>query len=1116
SAAMGVLVTLGSVSIKVDVVAADGIATNVSATLTGAGKGLTLLGIDNVNATGNGHGNQVTGNKGANSLNGAGGADTLTGGAGNDIFVLKAGEANGDVIADFTGNGAGAGDSIKFDGYGEGASLQFVSGNQWRIVGNGIVETITIVGAVAASDYSFVGGGAPPAGTEPVTGTDGDDTLLGTAVADVLGGGLGNDAANGGSGNDWIYGGDGNDTLDGAAGIDSLKGGVGSDVYVVDSAMDFIQELGGAGDSDSVWSILSIDLGNDERFGGIENARLLGGGAYALAGDNGDNSLEGNGAANAISGLEGDDTLIGGDGNDTLNGGEGIDSLFGGKGNDLYVIDELTEDNDIFENAGEGTDTIHSWVSATIASDVENLVLLAGASSGEGNSLANNIVGNSDDNELLGLAGNDTLTGGAGDDELDGGTGNDLLSGGSGGEEYYVDAVGDVVAEGLNQGVDTVFSKISWTLGANLENLTLTDPAALNGNGNALVNVIVGNGSANFLSGGAGNDTLTGDGGNDTLDGGAGADAMNGGAGDDTYVIDDLDIDGGGADKGDSITDSGGIDTVRTFFAVDLAAQYAGIEHAILMGGGAINASGSGTANLLVGNSGANRLTGLAGNDTLNGGAGRDTLAGGSGDDVYVVDNVLDVIVEAAGEGVDTVQSTVSHVLGDALERLELIGAAAVNGSGNGAANSIAGNGAANKLYGLDGIDTLMGNAGNDVLDGGVGADALIGGSGNDIYVIDNAGDAVTEADGGGIDAILSSLLSTTLAAFVENLTLLAGAKDGIGNGLNNAILGNGEANALDGAAGNDTLSGGAGNDTLTGAAGIDRMLGGVGNDLYFVDDSGDIVVEAAGQGLDSVKSSVSFILGTNIENLTLAAGAGDINGAGNGSANLIAGNEGSNKLAGGSANDTLEAGAGNDALDGGAGNDSMVGGAGDDSYVVNAAGDIIVENGGEGIDTVHSALTHVLGVTLENLTLLGTSAINGTGNDAGNILTGNSAANRLDGGGGDDILRGGAGNDILTGGTGSDSFVRALNSDGRDVILDFALGEGGDKLDIGDVLVGYDISDNAADFVQLIASNGNTIVRIDANGAAGGAAFADAFVLVGVTVTDVNQLVGDGNLLLQ
>jgi Ca2+-binding RTX toxin-like protein len=847
----------------------------------------------------------------------------------------------------------------------------------------------------------------------------------------------------GAGGADWLYGGDGNDTLDGGAAIDSLRGGAGNDVYIVDSAYDFIQELGDATDRDAVWSALSIDLGNDSRFGGIEDAKLLGSAAASLIGDNRGNRLEGNGAANAISGGTDDDTLTGGDGNDTLDGGAGFDSLIGGKGNDLYVIDELTEDNDVVETAGEGIDTLRSAINATLAANVENLLLLGAANSGEGNSLANVMTGNGEGNNLDGADGNDTLIGKDGDDELDGGTGNDSLAGGLGDDEYFVDAAGDKIAESASQGADMVFSKISWTLGANLENLTLTDPAALNGIGNTLANLIIGNVSYNLLSGGAGNDTLQADGGNDTLDGGAGADWMDGGAGDDTYTIDNLDADGAGADKGDIVVDSGGNDTVRTFFAVNLGADYAGIENAVLLGSAAIGVTGTAGANWLTGNGSANQIAGLAGNDTLDGGGGGDKLTGGIGDDRYVIDNAKDIIIENSGEGTDTAQSSVSYTLAANLEHLVLAGAGAIGGTGNDGANALTGNGAANKLWGLAGNDTLLGNVGNDLLDGGVGADSLDGGLGNDQFVIDSVSDTVLERDGEGIDGVQSYLQSIVLAAFIENLTLMTGAKDGMGNGLANSILGNGDANALDGAAGNDTLSGGAGNDTLSGGSDIDRMGGGQGNDLYFVDSSTDAVIEASGQGFDTIEASASFTLGNYVENLTLAAGTGSINGTGNTQANLITGNEGDNKLSGSSGKDTIFGDDGADTLDGGAGNDSLAGGAGDD------------------------------------------------------------------------ILRGGAGNDTLIGGTGSDSFVRALGSDGRDTIMDFTLGAGGDKLDIGDVLTGYDAGDAAGEFVQLVVSNGNTIVRIDANGGAGGAQFADAFVLVGVTMTDASQLVSDGNLLL-
>jgi Ca2+-binding RTX toxin-like protein len=292
-------------------------------------------------------------------------------------------------------------------------------------------------------------------------------------------------------------------------------------------------------------------------------------------------------------------------------------------------------------------------------------------------------------------------------------------------------------------------------------------------------------------------------------------------------------------------------------------------------------------------------------------------------------------------------------------------------------------------------------------------------------------------------------------------------------------------------------------------------MVGGLGNDVISVDVSTDRVIESSGQGIDTVQSSITYTLGTYVENLTLVAGAGNINGTGNSGNNILTGNEGNNSLYGGSGNDSLVGNSGNDTLNGVTGNDTMVGGAGNDAYVVNAAGDVVTENGG-GTDTVHSAITYAIGASIENLTLLGTSTLRGTGNELSNLLTGNSAGNTLLGGDGNDTLRGAGGNDVLNGGAGSDTFWRAASSDGRDTIQDFARGPSGDKLDVSDVLSGYDSSDNVSDFVQLTVSGGNTIVRIDANGAVGGHSYTDAFVLTGVTGLTVNQMVADGNLVLQ
>ncbi|MDQ7251726.1 calcium-binding protein, partial [Dongia sedimenti] len=193
------------------------------------------------------------------------------------------------------------------------------------------------------------------------------------------------------------------------------------------------------------------------------------------------------------------------------------------------------------------------------------------------------------------------------------------------------------------------------------------------------------------------------------------------------------------------------------------------------------------------------------------------------------------------------------------------------------------------------------------------------------------------------------------------------------GNGSDNVLIGNTGANTLDGGAGNDTLDGGAGNDTL---------IGGSGNDTYVVDAAGDVVTESGTDTNDTVQSSITYSVASlaTIENVTLTGGAA-INATGNGSNNVLIGNTGAN---------TLDGGAGNDTLDGGAGNDTLIGGAGNDTYVVDNAGDVVTESGTDTADLVQSSVSYTLGSTIENLTLTGTSAINGTGNALANTVTGN------------------------------------------------------------------------------------------------------------------------------
>src|SRR5207342_3387514 len=135
-------------------------------------------------------------------------------------------------------------------------------------------------------------------------------------------------------------------------------------------------------------------------------------------------------------------------------------------------------------------------------------------------------------------------------------------------------------------------------------------------------------------------------------------------------------------------------------------------------------------------------------------------------------------------------------------------------------------------------------------------------------------------------------------------------------------------------------------------------------------------------EGIDTVQSSVTYTLGAEVERLTLT-GSSALSGTGNALDNILTGN---------SANNILTGGAGYDTLNGGAGADTLRGGTGDDIYMVDNTGDSVTENTNEGTDTVQSAITYTLGSNLENLTLTGTTAINGTGNTLNNILTGNSA----------------------------------------------------------------------------------------------------------------------------
>jgi serralysin len=251
--------------------------------------------------------------------------------------------------------------------------------------------------------------------------------------------------------------------------------------------------------------------------------------------------------------------------------------------------------------------------------------------------------------------------------------------------------------------------------------------------------------------------------------------------------------------------------------------------------------------------------------------------------------------------------------------------------------------------------------------------------------------------------------------------------------------------------------TGTAGADTLTGGAGGDRLAGGAGNDVYIVNSTRDVVVESSTGGSDTVKTTLAaYTLGTNVEHL-VRIGAEDFSGTGNSLNNTMTGGAGNDTLGGSGGKDKLNGGLGNDSLNGGAGNDTMTGGAGNDTYVVNSAVDVTAEKTGEGHDTVKSSVTWTLGTYLEDLTLTGTNAINGTGNSAANTITGNAAANVLKGGAGNDVLEGHAGNDTLVGGEGADTYQFGRGG-GSDLISNADTDLGADALLFGDGITEQDL----------------------------------------------------------
>jgi Ca2+-binding RTX toxin-like protein len=301
-------------------------------------------------------------------------------------------------------------------------------------------------------------------------------------------------------------------------------------------------------------------------------------------------------------------------------------------------------------------------------------------------------------------------------------------------------------------------------------------------------------------------------------------------------------------------------------------------------------------------------------------------------------------------------------------------------------------------------------------------------------FITDLAGNKLAAITSQAIDTFSTStsILRRGIASAYKNLILTGIAPvTGYGNAQDNTITGNDANNILDGLAGADT------------------MLGGLGDDTYVVDNIGDLITELGTAGTDTVQSSISYTLADNLENLTLL-GSAAINGTGNSGSNILTGNTAAN------------------VLNGNGGADTLIGGRGNDTYIVDSTDDTITETGtSSDIDSIQASVSWVLGLNLENLTLTGTSVINGTGNERDNAISGNSANNILDGGNG--------GTDRLTGLGGADMFrfstrPTSFRDSSADHITDFSSTQG-DKIQISKSAFGITASTATLSVVSSAAA---------------------------------------------
>ena len=931
------------------------------------------------------------------TINALGGIDTFTVNdlAGTDATGIALnlagtiGGATGDGLADtLFVNGSNTANAIGVTGSGTGFSVSGLAASI-AVTNSEGANDVLVVNALGGDDNITattlaagvvkltIDGGA---GSDTIQASQGADTILGGDGNDSVFGDNGNDTAFLGAGNDvfqWAPG-DGNDIIEGQADVDELQ-------FTGSNATENINIAPNGGRILFTRDIAAVTMDLDD----VEQIRFdaLGGADNIVVGD-----LTGTDATKVELHL----TASGGGGDGavdtvTVNSTNVADVLAAASSNSVVYVSGLPwtvsisgaegANDRLTLNGAGGDDVINAsglaagLVSLTVNGGLGTDVVIGSA----GGDIVNGGDGN--DTALLG-AGNDIFVWNPGDD-------NDTIEGQSGTDTLRFN--GSNIAENITispNGGRVIFFRDVASVTMDLNDTEVIQYAAVGGADNIVVNDLSGTDVTQLAIDLA------------AFAGGAAGDA----------AIDALTLNA--SDSASTIVVSGATGALLTVTGLPASVTISQFETSgvvdhltILALGGNDDISATG----LVPHLGTLTIDGGSGNDIIRSN-GDGTYLGGIGDDVIFagLTNALEAL--DGGAGIDTLDTTsfggvytinlvtgVTNYSGEAFTNFENL----VTGAG---ADTVTGTAGANTISTNAGVDFVDAAAGNDTVSGGAAGDTLDGGA--DFDMLD---------------------YRTSAGAVTVNLgTNSASGGDAAGD-----IISNFEG--VYGSASPDALTGSGGNNVLDGGGGGDAMAGGAGDDVYIVDSASDTITELAGGGLDTVLTSVSFTLASQVERLATSApgSSAGLSLTGNALANEISGNAGANLI------------------DGGAGADLMSGAGGDDIYFVDNAGDIVSEGPGAGYDTVFSTVSYTISSLVERLVAFdpnGTAALNFTGSSVANEVSGNNGANVIDGGGGADILTGYAGGDAFV-------FSTSLGGGNVDTLVDFAPGI--DRIYLDDAVFG-------------------------------------------------------------